>query len=384
VAGLANGVAQIITSIEAAIGGIAGEIADRLAGVDPSGKALSYTASAATTVASNPAAAIAADESVAPSPPAPAPPPPSTTTSTAPSVPSGSAGSASPINVFAVQSALGVLAARVQGLSAILSAQASATPSANVESQIAALQAAVSGQSYNAAVSPPLGGGSSNTIAAAGAIDQLSGTVITTPSIVGGSISGASVSATGLSSSGDASIGGNLAVTGSLSGALIGANSLSVSSNSALSGNVSLGNISSTVVNDGQYNAFPGLTLLPNGDLIIVYRKGTTHTSTNGVIYYRTSADQGQTWSSETAVYSSPIADARDPEIVPLSSGKLLLSFFTTNATSSVTNVHTMLGTPTGDSVSWGSANLGSSLKGVGNAVFWVGMGSDRLGSSLS
>ena len=28
-------------------------------------------------------------------------------------------------------------------------------------------------------------------------------------------------------------------------------------------------------------------------------------------------------------------------------------------------------------------ANIGSSLKGVGKAVFWVGMGSDRLGSSL-
>jgi len=30
-----------------------------------------------------------------------------------------------------------------------------------------------------------------------------------------------------------------------------------------------------------------------------------------------------------------------------------------------------------------GAADLGSSLNGVGKAVFWVGLGSDRLGSSL-
>jgi hypothetical protein len=67
------------------------------------------------------------------------------------------------VNVFAIQSALGLLAARVQGLSALLTAQASAAPPYNIESQIAALQSAISSQrnyqGYSASASVPLGGG---------------------------------------------------------------------------------------------------------------------------------------------------------------------------------------------------------------------------------
>jgi hypothetical protein len=50
------------------VGRIAGEIVDRLAGVDQSSKTLSYTAGAATAAAPNPDAANMADEPVASSP----------------------------------------------------------------------------------------------------------------------------------------------------------------------------------------------------------------------------------------------------------------------------------------------------------------------------
>jgi LysM repeat protein len=95
------------------------------------------------------------------------------------------------INVFDLQSALAQLTTGVRNLSALLTEQ---PPSATIESQIAALQSAISSQSYNAAASPALGGGASNTIGAAGAIDQLSGTAITNPSITGGSIANTSIS----------------------------------------------------------------------------------------------------------------------------------------------------------------------------------------------
>ncbi len=112
----------------------------------------------------------------------------------------------------------------IQGLTAFLATQ---TPSANIESQIASLQSALSSQSsnqsYSASASVPLGGGSSNTIALASAIDQLSGTAITNPSITGGSItnasfSGGTVSATSLSAGASTlattTITGGLALTG--------------------------------------------------------------------------------------------------------------------------------------------------------------------------
>ncbi len=346
--GFVNRAEAVIASIETAVGSIA-------TSVSPSAGSVSYTASAA---AAN-----------VPVPPAPSQTIQSAAASVVPTpIEHAVLPQAQPVVEAVPPTADAMTTAQLESIFAGIGKMISLIPrtassansaaSANVESRIAALQQAFSAQGYSAVASPPLGDGAPNTIAAANNIGQLSGTAITNPSITGGSISNASVSATGLSSSGDASVGGNLAVTGSLSGASIGANSLSVSSNSALTGNVSLGSISSTVVNDGKYNAFPGLTLLPNDHLIVVYRKGTGHVSTDGVIYYRTSSDQGQTWSPEATVYSSPTVDARDPEIVLLNSGKLLLSFFTANATSSVTNVYTMFGTPTGDSVSWGSANL--------------------------
>jgi hypothetical protein len=122
---------------------------------------------------------------------------------------------------------------------------------------------------------------------------------------------------------------------------------------------VRTGDVTSVVVNDGKYNAFPGLTRLPNGHLIVVYRKASGHTvSSDGTLYSRISTDQGRTWSSEVFVYSSSVADARDAEIILLSSGKLLLSISATNTTSLTSNVYTMLGTPAGDTVSWDSAKL--------------------------
>ena len=98
--------------------------------------------------------------------------------------------------------------------SAVTSESAS---SSNVESQIAALQSAISSQGYDAAASPSLGGGAPNTIAAASAIDQLSGTSINDPTITGGSISGSSVNAGSLSVSGVTSLSGDLTVGGNFS-----------------------------------------------------------------------------------------------------------------------------------------------------------------------
>jgi hypothetical protein len=106
------------------------------------------------------------------------------------------ASSASTVNVFELQSALADLTTGVRNLSSLLSAQ---TPSAKIGSQIAALQSAISSQTYSAAASPPLGGGAPNTIAAASNIGQLSGTNISNPTITGGSISGATLSGTTLS-----------------------------------------------------------------------------------------------------------------------------------------------------------------------------------------
>ncbi len=122
------------------------------------------------------------------------------------------------VNIFAIQSALGVLAARVETINALLTSAAHTPSSPNLTSQIAALQQAISSQTYGVSSSIPLGGGSSNTIAAMSNIGQLTNIAITNPTITGGSItntsfSGGPVSATSLSVSGDTTLAGNLNVT---------------------------------------------------------------------------------------------------------------------------------------------------------------------------
>ena len=118
------------------------------------------------------------------------------------------------------------------------------------------------------------------------------------------------------------------------------------------------GGIFGEVVNDSTYNAFPGLTLLPNGHLFMVYRTGANHFSEDGIIKSRVSTDLGATWSAATTVHDpAGTLDARDPEITLLANNTILMIFFEANAGTDH-KVYAMIGTPSGDSVSWGSKIL--------------------------
>jgi len=110
------------------------------------------------------------------------------------------------------------------------------------------------------------------------------------------------------------------------------------------------------VVNDSYYNAFPGMTMLDDHTLIVVYRKGTSHCSDKGTIVKRTSSDLGKTWSSESTVYSDDTYDVRDPSITKLSGGALIISFFKYDynaLTPLVDGVYVIKSTDNGSS--WGS-----------------------------
>lgn len=89
-----------------------------------------------------------------------------------------------------------------------------------------------------------------------------------------------------------------------------------------------------TVNSDANYNAFPSLARASNGDLVVVYRQGSTHTSTFGDIVQQVSDDNGATWGSETVIFDGATAnlDLRDPGIILMSNGKLLLTLSVRNA----------------------------------------------------
>ena len=82
------------------------------------------------------------------------------------------------------------------------------------------------------------------------------------------------------------------------------------------------------VANDEYYNAFPGLARLDDGTLVTVYRKGVLHARDRGYIVSRRSTDGGTIWSEEMVVADNPALDLRDPNIVRLADGALLVNYF--------------------------------------------------------
>ena len=84
----------------------------------------------------------------------------------------------------------------------------------------------------------------------------------------------------------------------------------------------------------GDYEAFPDVCRVANGDLYIVFYAGYGHVSNpradlprGGAVFGLRSSDEGKTWSDPILVVDSP-EDDRDPHVAQLGNGDLLVSFF--------------------------------------------------------
>ncbi len=85
----------------------------------------------------------------------------------------------------------------------------------------------------------------------------------------------------------------------------------------------------------GNYEAFPDVCRLANGDIFVVFYAGKGHVTlpsaeapTGGAVYGMRSTDEGRTWSEPFLVIDTP-EDDRDPHVCQLANGDLLVTFFT-------------------------------------------------------
>jgi hypothetical protein len=93
---------------------------------------------------------------------------------------------------------------------------------------------------------------------------------------------------------------------------------------------------------DAAHSAFPGVVVLRNGSLVMVYRQGTDHaTSRDGHIRKAFSTDQGRTWTGSSVVMTPPVGtDLRDPSVSLSRDGtKIYLTYFKATAISAATGV---------------------------------------------
>lgn len=79
---------------------------------------------------------------------------------------------------------------------------------------------------------------------------------------------------------------------------------------------------------DSKHLAFPGVAQSANGDILVVFREGLGHVSPEdyGKIALVRSKDLGKTWSRKVYVYQEEKVDARDPSILCLSDGTLVIT----------------------------------------------------------
>lgn len=131
-----------------------------------------------------------------------------------------------------------------------------------------------------------------------------------------------------------------------------------------------------TVTSNAVYNAFPGLTQLQNNTLVVVYRAATDHESFDGVIKQKKSTDNGATWSVEaTAIAPGTNNDARDPEIITLANGNVLMSYFVRDGGGGVSGVFSVVGTVSGDTITWGTPSQAHATAGTSSKPIVLGSG---------
>lgn len=91
-----------------------------------------------------------------------------------------------------------------------------------------------------------------------------------------------------------------------------------------------------TLLNNSAHNAFPSLTQMADGRLVVVYRAGTSHVGDKGTTVMRVSSDLGRTWSSATTVHNDATYDSRVGAVARVRGGRLLVALGKYNQAGSV------------------------------------------------
>lgn len=84
-----------------------------------------------------------------------------------------------------------------------------------------------------------------------------------------------------------------------------------------------------TIVDAGSdHLAFPDVTRLSDGRILLVYRRGNGHVDTSGRIMKVFGDAAASTWSDETLLHDEPNIDDRDPSVTTLHDGTVVVNYF--------------------------------------------------------
>jgi hypothetical protein len=77
----------------------------------------------------------------------------------------------------------------------------------------------------------------------------------------------------------------------------------------------------------GDHLAFPSVARLPDGSLMVVYRRGASHVDPTGRIMKQLGSADAKTWSTPEVLVDGP-DDDRDPSLLVTAAGKAIVSWF--------------------------------------------------------
>lgn len=90
----------------------------------------------------------------------------------------------------------------------------------------------------------------------------------------------------------------------------------------------------------GDHLAFPDVTRLSDGRILLVYRRGNTHVDASGRIMKVFANADATTWSAEELLYDAPDIDDRDPSVTTLADGTVVVNYFQYETLASGVTVH--------------------------------------------
>lgn len=126
---------------------------------------------------------------------------------------------------------------------------------------------------------------------------------------------------------------------------------------------------------NGKRAFFGDIVKLQDGRLLVAYRESVAHINQDGRIMVVQSADGGHTWGTPRLAIDTPIDD-RDPKLMQMRDGTILLSFFRTDwtgypASNPATIVGTFVSRSTDGGTSWSDpVKVGSAMDGPSSVVF--------------
>lgn len=143
-----------------------------------------------------------------------------------------------------------------------------------------------------------------------------------------------------------------------------------------------------TIVDDGMYNATPGIVILPNGDYLLTYNKATCHVC-KSISLVRRSTDHGLTWGPEQVVFDR--SAGIDPMLLLTPDGILRIYFNKVHTPTNEIGFSYLTSTDFG--VTWPTTPVfmqdppskliaGDNFVTVGNTIYFAAYGTDPATSA--